>query len=681
MAFASGFNQRSTAFHNEGGQFINNSTYSPALGSTTLAPWVPSIAEVSGSPPQYTPANGWSAPSDDKQSYAQTAPRMTSTPSNEPGEGSSQEHSRSTNVETSTQLPTVPNSQDDSAVSDRIVIGVTHDGANYNIDITNHVLDAQAIRQEISSKITNDPRSQFNISRIVSPDLETTLPLGDNELLITCLTSGDDRGTLKFLVDSVSSRLSPNPVAFHAQAPPLPPVLSTTASARFSMPEPFPWHEGGASTGGDNSSHHLDLAAGHVADLDRSGHHHPDPITNIDANRPMPEHTSPTARPSKLDASKFSVPYGDVHAAVGTSAASLPSPSTPPAGQSYIARHTLHSEPHEMFESEQSQRRPEHSASDAVRANSDPCPVPDGPRAGTISRRMTMDEVLNELYLHGCKNITPYLNRSMSGDVPMASGGFGDVYRGVLNNGRDVGLKCVRLEVDSDDGGRKKVKDAARELYIWSKCKHPNVLELIGVTQHRNQIAMVSPWMDNGDLTRFLHSHPEANRYDLCAQIADGVAYLHQENVVHGDLKGANILVSKEHTPKITDFGTASRTGYTLQFTETSRSHTMSLRWTAPEIVAEATDHNTFETDVFSLGMTILEVITGTPPFVGINDGAVVFRLVTGEHPTRPEAHLPTGDERADLLWSLLVECWALKPQDRPSTFEVRDRMRRIASM
>ncbi|CAE6479193.1 unnamed protein product [Rhizoctonia solani] len=671
MASTSGLNQR-PVFNNEGSRFANGSTYASGPMPATLTPWVPSLSEISNSSSQYTGANGQFSTSGDKQPFF---PRMKATPSNELG-GTSQEPG-STNVEVSTQSPVAPNSQADSPASERIVIVVTHDKTSYTLDITNHARDAQAIRREIASKITNNPYSQFNITQIAPPELATPVSLGDDELLIACLRSGDDHGTLKFSAHLVSNAASSNHAAFHA--PPPPPALPTRASVKVSMPEPSPWYaEGTSPTCGSNSSHHLGSPAG--ADLDRSGDRYPSPITNIDGKEPMPEHTSPITQPlSEPDASRYSVPYYEDPIAVTTSrtsASSLPSPSTPPDGRPCIARNTLHSEPHEMSELEL-QRHTEQPANVGDEAR----PAPDAPRGGTISRRMTMDEVLHELYLHGCKNITPYLNRSMSGDNPVAGGGFGDVYRGALNNGTNVGLKCVRLEVDSDDGGRKKVKDAARELYIWSKCKHPNVLELIGVTQHRNQIAMVSPWMANGDLTRFLHAHPETNRYDMCTQVADGVAYLHQENVVHGDLKGANILVSKEHTPKITDFGTASRTGYTLQFTETSRSQTMSIRWTAPEIIDETTDKNTFETDVFSLGMTILEVITGLPPYAGINDVAVVFRIVTGEHPVRPEAHIPTGDKRADLLWALLKDCWAPRPEDRPTAIEVRDRMRIIALM
>ncbi|CAE6429598.1 unnamed protein product [Rhizoctonia solani] len=695
MASTSGFNQRPAAFKSEGGRFVNNSTYAPSLGSATATPWVPSVPGVAESS-HHTGAHGRPLTPGNRPSSFPMSSAMRAAPNNGLVYFWEEPPPRSTNAEAPTRPRPLPNPQGDSPTSDRIVVSVTHDRVNdVKVDITSQAEDAQAIRKEIAFKLTNNPHLKFNIFRIVPPEFAATASLGDNELLATCLSLGDDRGTLRLFVDLVPSMVPSSSVQAisSAEESSTHPASSTTTPVRFSMPEPSLSYVGDELLGGGSNSGHLgDSPARHVAHPDRSRYNYQDPMTNLDGNLTMPEPMY-TPEQSEPGVSRFSVPYyEEIPVAMThtprTSISSLPSPSTPPPGESYIARDTLHSEPPEMTDAEILQRPAEHSADANARIGIE-CfqnpvakagQVPDGPR-GTISRRMTTDEVLRELYLHGCRNITPYLNRAMSSDNPVAGGGFGDVYRGALNNGTEVGLKCVRLEVDLDNEGQKRVKEAAKELYIWSKCNHPNVLELIGVTQHHNRIAMVSPWMENGDLTRFLQTHPGTDRYHLCAQIAEGVAYLHQEDVVHGDIKGANILVSNEHTPKITDFGTASRNDYTLKFTETSRSQTMSIRWTAPEIISEVTDRSTFKTDVFSLGMTILEVMTGMVPFHDTNQATVVLKLVTGAHPPRPEAHIPTGNERADLLWALLVDCWALKPEDRPTSIEVRDRMRSIASM
>ncbi|KAJ1310556.1 hypothetical protein OPQ81_007286 [Rhizoctonia solani] len=689
MASTSGFNQRPAPLNSRGGRFINSSTYPPGPESTSLTPWVPAIPGVPNSSSQYTGTHGRSGISDDRQTSFPIVPGAESVGSNHGiGDDYAQGHPGSTNAQPPNQSHIMPDSQGDLSTSDQITIAVTRDKVSYvDIDITDHVSDAQSIRQEIASKVANNPHLKFDIRQIVSTESTISVPLNDDELLITCL--GSEGGTLRFFVDFVSAAVFSSYDASHAQGPPFSSRLSTTFPARLFMPEPSSQHVGDASLAGGSNGLHSDSAAQQVSDPDRSGYTYRDLITNPDGNVTMPEpkHMAPATQ-------QFAVPYYEESPITGatipdTTIPSPPGPPTPPDRRSNIARNTLHSEPHEMTETELLQRHVEDSvdatAGIGIDRRRDHTPrdeqAPEGARIGTISRRMTMDEVLHELHLHGCKNITPYLNRSMSGDKPVASGGFGNVYRGTLNNGTEVGLKCVRMEVEFDNEGRKKVKDAARELYIWSKCKHPNVLELIGVTQHQNQIAMVSPWMGNGDLTRFLHVHPKVDRYNLCAQVADGVTYLHQESVVHGDLKAANILIAEDHTPKITDFGTASRNECTLKFTETSRSQSLSIRWTAPEIISETTDRCTIETDVFSLGMTILEMVTGTVPFHDTKDAAVVFRIVKGEHPQRPEAHIPAGNERADLLWSLLVNCWALQPQDRPTAIEVRDRMRIIASI
>ncbi|CAE6449214.1 unnamed protein product [Rhizoctonia solani] len=300
-----------------------------------------------------------------------------------------------------------------------------------------------------------------------------------------------------------------------------------------------------------------------------------------------------------------------------------------------------------------------------------------------IHRQMSVDEILSHLYEHGCKDATSFINQPEYSSYPVSYGGFGEVYKGRLKDGNQIALKCLRLALDTTEASQKQVRNAAHELYIWSKCKHPNILELIGVTQHRNQIAMVSPWMENGTLGWFLSKYPEADRYTLSAQITDGVAYLHGENIVHGDIKGTNVLVSKDCIPKITDFGTAALKDYTLKFTAsaTTSKPGMSLRWTAPEILEETTG-TTFEGDIYALGMTILETMTGEVPYYEtVNESALVLKIARQESPMRPAGKIPPKDAKADMLWSLLTSCWSYDPKNRPTATEVGKAMRNIAFM
>ncbi|CAE6420881.1 unnamed protein product [Rhizoctonia solani] len=301
----------------------------------------------------------------------------------------------------------------------------------------------------------------------------------------------------------------------------------------------------------------------------------------------------------------------------------------------------------------------------------------------TVTIRGTMaslpiSDVIACLGDHGCLDLTDQVVASNSSEFPFATGGFGDVYYGSLRNGSRVSLKCIRLLVGSGDEGRKQLKRAARELYVWSKCQHPNVLELLGVAKFRDQIAMVSPWMEQGNLCWYISQNPHVERYGLCVQAAEGVAYLHGEGTVHGDIKGANILVSKDGYLKLTDFGNATLREYTLKFTSTTSTPSISMRWTAPEIVLGEVGISA-EADVYALGMTLLEVVTGAVPYNGLGDIPVFGKIIHKIHPVRPEGDLPFNNTQADSAWSLMTSCWSYNAEERPKASAVRDQMKLIA--
>ncbi|CAE6468287.1 unnamed protein product [Rhizoctonia solani] len=283
-----------------------------------------------------------------------------------------------------------------------------------------------------------------------------------------------------------------------------------------------------------------------------------------------------------------------------------------------------------------------------------------------------ISEILIRLGRHGCQDITSQLSSSRFGSSAVSTGGFGDVYQGILQDGTLVGIKCLRILVGMDDeSGRNQLKRAARELYVWSKCKHPNILDLLGVAKYDNRVAMVSPWMMNGNLTWYLTRYPSADRYNLCTQIADAIAFLKENGIVHGDIKGANILVSDDHIPKLTDFGNSAISECTLRFTSTTGSLQTTLRWTAPEIFLGETKH-TFEGDVYALGMTILEAFTGSAPYNGLLDVTVMRNLMQKIHPARPEKHFPIGNTSTDLLWALMVRCWDIDISKRPFALDIK---------
>ncbi|KAG9087555.1 ATP binding [Ceratobasidium sp. UAMH 11750] len=297
-----------------------------------------------------------------------------------------------------------------------------------------------------------------------------------------------------------------------------------------------------------------------------------------------------------------------------------------------------------------------------------------------INHFMPASEIITYLRDHGCRNITSELDTSSSSQYPVANGGLGDIYYAKLRNGSQVAIKTMRLQIDPTSEGTKHLKHAARELHTWAKCDHPNVLKLLGLAVFRDQIGMVSPWMGNGSLPSYLSREPNPDRLLICAQISDGLAYLHQCGIVHGDIKGLNVLVSTKGVPALADFGNAVGRDRSLLFTTTTSYTSISLRWAAPELLQGSTTH-TMESDIYALGMTILETVTGKIPYVEKTDVAVISAvLARKELPMKPKDAMLLKNERGDILWALLVSCWSHEPNDRPNATKVASTMREISS-
>ncbi|KAG8777306.1 hypothetical protein FRC12_000440 [Ceratobasidium sp. 428] len=318
----------------------------------------------------------------------------------------------------------------------------------------------------------------------------------------------------------------------------------------------------------------------------------------------------------------------------------------------------------------------------------------DGP-VTTISSAMSASEIIGILAEHHCFDVTNQLDLARCERTPITCGGFGDIYRGTLNGGQRVAIKCARLYLrHGDTNGHKILKRSARELHVWSRFEHENVLELLGLVQFQDRVAMVSPWMDNGTLLQYISRNPTEDRYQLCVGISEGVAYLHQNGLVHGDIKSvrpsilacevqvetssqANILISSEGVAKISDFGCSVLKTSTLCFTTTSVLK-LSIRWAAPEIL-DGPVLRSREADVYALGMTLLEAVTGMIPFSSMQDRAVYIAVVMQRQiPKRPRGFPSFSPDEADKLWGTIVDACLYNPPDRPSSIIVQDRVRDV---
>ncbi|CUA70520.1 hypothetical protein RSOLAG22IIIB_08936 [Rhizoctonia solani] len=110
-----------------------------------------------------------------------------------------------------------------------------------------------------------------------------------------------------------------------------------------------------------------------------------------------------------------------------------------------------------------------------------------------------------------------------------------------------------------------------------------------------------------------------------------------------------------------------------LVFSESSNSRLGSIRWLAPEILLEEVDKKTTQSDVYALGMTILEIFTGDVPYPECRQDFKVLKTIErGTLPTRPMEQLK-DDEQGNKMWQLLLDCWKREAAGRPSSGQVFD--------
>ncbi|EUC55838.1 tyrosine kinase catalytic domain protein [Rhizoctonia solani AG-3 Rhs1AP] len=255
----------------------------------------------------------------------------------------------------------------------------------------------------------------------------------------------------------------------------------------------------------------------------------------------------------------------------------------------------------------------------------------------------------------------------------VADTALANVYRVELLNRHSVAVKCVKHNTPY-----KRLKRAARELDCWLSHKHENILPVLGFAVVGTNLAMVSPWMNNGHVTDYVATNPNCDRLTLCVQLAKAVAYLHENSVVHGDIKGPNVLVSDQGAIQVTDFGVSIMDHQEIEFSVTS-SGRGTQRWQAPEILLGQSD-STKRADVYALSMTMIEIYTGEQPYGSTNWLQIMIPVLSGQlRPSRP-IRLPI-DENGNGVWKLMNYCWMANPSERPTSTRVYEWLLYYSSM
>ncbi|XP_059655607.1 L-type lectin-domain containing receptor kinase V.9-like [Cornus florida] len=195
----------------------------------------------------------------------------------------------------------------------------------------------------------------------------------------------------------------------------------------------------------------------------------------------------------------------------------------------------------------------------------------------------------------------------------LGSGGFGEVYRGVLPvSNTQVAVKRISHK------SRQGMKEFVAEIATIGRVRHPNLVRLLGYCRRKGELLLVYDFMANGSLDKFLFNDPKAmldwnQRLKIIKDVASGLAYLHEEWVeviIHRDIKASNVLLDDELNAKLGDFGLARciARGNDPQTTHVAGT----LGYIAPELARNG--KATKNTDVFAFGAFCLEVVCGRRP-------------------------------------------------------------------
>ncbi|KEP48597.1 tyrosine kinase domain protein [Rhizoctonia solani 123E] len=122
----------------------------------------------------------------------------------------------------------------------------------------------------------------------------------------------------------------------------------------------------------------------------------------------------------------------------------------------------------------------------------------------THLRNQNLKYIVTCLVWHGCHHITDSMHPRHC-PHPYARGGFGTIYRGMLQSGLHVAIKCIESHNDDKFLEQSKgLRRAAREIYVWSRCSHKGILPMLGFIRLKGQIALITPWMESGSLQRHI---------------------------------------------------------------------------------------------------------------------------------------------------------------------------------
>lgn len=242
----------------------------------------------------------------------------------------------------------------------------------------------------------------------------------------------------------------------------------------------------------------------------------------------------------------------------------------------------------------------------------------------------------------------------------LGNGIFGTVFEGAGNNGEVFAVKEVPLSYrGAKDNKQALLHHLEREISILIKLQHPNIVKYLGAQRDQEKLYIFLELVRERSLASMCKQYPmlpdQIRSYTT--QILLGLRYLHNQNIIHRNLKCANIFVHTSGVLKLADFGMAKVLGKMDNMK--SKSVIETTHWMAPEVVNPSKTYS-LAADIWSVGCTILEMATGQPPFGDMEVAVVFWKVGSGEAPPIP-SHLPED------LKDFISQCLEVDGAKRPT--------------